>query len=179
LVFRVEHHHAVHDEVVCVGIGRQNFGSVGPCSIGFVGDPAVARPLSMVREVGLGYCASVNQRPCCLVVRRNALSWRPSCNESSAGQTLYILDEPTTGPHPSDVERLIVQLNRLVSVGNTVIVIEHDMAVVVECDWVIDIGPGAGEEGGRLVAQGTPETLAETKGSRTATDLRRFIDART
>jgi excinuclease ABC subunit A len=72
----------------------------------------------------------------------------------------------------------MTQLNRLVSAGNTVIVVEHDMRVVASSDWVIDIGPGAGEEGGRLVAQGTPEELAEMKESRTAAYLKKYLEER-
>jgi excinuclease ABC subunit A len=88
---------------------------------------------------------------------------------------LYILDEPTTGLHPSDVEKLITQLNRLVDAGNTVIVVEHDMAVVAASDWVIDMGPGAGEDGGRIVASGPLEKLISSRDSRTAVYLSRFI----
>jgi excinuclease ABC subunit A len=84
------------------------------------------------------------------------------------GNTLYVLDEPTTGLHPSDVEKLMTQLGRLVDAGNTVILVEHEMRVVAASDWVIDIGPGAGEEGGRIVASGAPCDVAEAKGSRTA-----------
>ena len=84
------------------------------------------------------------------------------------GDTLYVLDEPTTGLHPADVERLMAQLDGLVEAGNTVIVVEHDMRVVAASDWVIDIGPGAGDEGGRVVASGPPAEVARASGSRTA-----------
>jgi excinuclease ABC subunit A len=88
---------------------------------------------------------------------------------------LYVLDEPTTGLHPSDVEKLIVQLDRLVEAGNTVIVVEHTLRVVAACDWVIDIGPGAGEQGGKIVAAGPPELVARAAASRTAPYLARFV----
>jgi excinuclease ABC subunit A len=87
------------------------------------------------------------------------------------GATLYILDEPTTGLHAADVDKLMKQLDALVSVGNTVIVVEHDMRVVAASDWVMDIGPGAGEEGGRVVASGTPSEVASMPESRTAAYL--------
>ena len=91
------------------------------------------------------------------------------------GTTLYVLDEPTTGLHPADVERLMTQLDRLVAAGNTVVVIEHDMRVVAGSDWVIDVGPGAGDEGGRIVAAGPPSQLAGNRESRTAPYLSRFL----
>ena len=91
------------------------------------------------------------------------------------GDTLYILDEPTTGLHPSDIDRLMVQLHTLVDAGNTVIAVEHDMRVVAASDWVIDIGPGAGDDGGRIVAAGTPQQVAKAAGSRTAPYLARAL----
>ena len=94
----------------------------------------------------------------------------------SNGDTLYVLDEPTTGLHPADVERLVAQLDRLVSAGNTVIIVEHDMRVIAGSDWVIDMGPGAGDEGGRIVATGTPEQVAASKRSRTAPYLAEFLN---
>ena len=91
------------------------------------------------------------------------------------GGTLYVLDEPTTGLHPLDVENLMVQLDQLVDAGNTVIVVEHDMHVVAMSDWVIDVGPGAGNAGGRIVAAGVPAEVANSNESRTAEYLRRRL----
>jgi excinuclease ABC subunit A len=84
------------------------------------------------------------------------------------GDTLYVLDEPTTGLHASDADRLMAQLQRLVDEGNTVVVVEHEMRIVAQSDWVIDMGPGAGEQGGRIVASGKPEDVAQAKDSLTA-----------
>ena len=81
---------------------------------------------------------------------------------------MYVLDEPTTGLHPKDVDRLLSQLNHLVEAGHTVVVVEHEMRVVAQSDWVIDIGPGAGDLGGTVVACGTPHKVAKSKHSRTA-----------
>jgi excinuclease ABC subunit A len=94
----------------------------------------------------------------------------------SRGDTLYVLDEPTTGLHPADIERLVLQLDRLVEAGNTVILVEHDMRVVAGSDWVIDMGPGAGDEGGRVVFEGVPVELVKAKSSRTAPFLAKFLD---
>ena len=92
------------------------------------------------------------------------------------GTTLYVLDEPTTGLHAADVNKLMAQLDGLVESGNTVIVVEHDMRVVSASDYVIDIGPGAGEEGGRVVAAGTPVEVSRSSESRTAPFLAGYIE---
>ena len=84
------------------------------------------------------------------------------------GETLYILDEPTTGLHPADVTKLMTQLNGLVDAGNSVIMVEHDMQVASHSDWIIDMGPGAGDKGGQIVAQGTPQQVAQSDMSQTA-----------
>src|SRR6185436_4506752 len=93
--------------------------------------------------------------------------------------TLYVLDEPTVGLHMADVERLIRVLHRLVEAGNTVLVIEHNLDVIADADWVIDLGPEGGGAGGRVVAQGSPEALArETRASHTARVLGPFLAER-
>jgi excinuclease ABC subunit A len=142
----------------------------------FTEEPIVARPLQVLREVGLGYIRLGQPATELSGGEAQRIKLATELQRVQRGRTLYILDEPTTGLHPSDVEKLMAQLNRLVTAGNTVIVVEHDMRVVAESDWVIDIGPGAGEEGGRVVAQGTPIALSKAGGSRTAPYLKRFID---
>ena len=95
------------------------------------------------------------------------------------GQTLYILDEPTIGLHMADVEKLIRVLHRLVVAGNTVVIIEHNLDVIAEADWVIDLGPEGGDGGGRVVAKGAPEDIARVKrGSHTARILAGFLNER-
>jgi excinuclease ABC subunit A len=91
------------------------------------------------------------------------------------GTSIYVLDEPTTGLHPADVDKLMTQLEGLVEAGNTVIVVEHDMRVIAASDWVIDMGPGAGDEGGQVVAAGTPADVAASPASRTAPFLARVV----
>jgi excinuclease ABC subunit A len=142
----------------------------------FAEDAQVSRSLSVLHEVGLGYLRLGQPATELSGGEAQRIKLATELQRAGRGNTLYILDEPTTGLHPSDVEKLITQLNRLVDAGNTVIVVEHDMAVVAASDWVIDMGPGAGEEGGRVVASGPPEKLKRSKESRTAIYLSRFMD---
>jgi excinuclease ABC subunit A len=90
----------------------------------------------------------------------------------ATGKTLYILDEPTTGLHFADIEKLLDVLQRLVDAGNTVLVIEHNLDVIKQADWIVDLGPEGGEAGGELIATGTPEQVAEVEGSFTGQFLR-------
>jgi excinuclease ABC subunit A len=138
--------------------------------------PAVQRSLTILVEVGLGYIRLGQPATELSGGEAQRIKLATELQSIQHGQTLYILDEPTTGLHPSDVEKLIGQLNRLVDSGNSVIVVEHDMRVIAGADWVIDIGPGAGDEGGTIVASGTPADLAKVSQSKTAPFLRLFLE---
>jgi excinuclease ABC subunit A len=137
----------------------------------FAEDPRLRRSLDVIREVGLGYIRLGQPATELSGGEAQRVKLATELQRAQRGGTLYILDEPTTGLHPSDVEKLTAQLQGLVSTGNTVIVVEHDMSVVAASDWVIDIGPGAGDEGGRVVAAGTPKDITIASGSRTAEHL--------
>jgi excinuclease ABC subunit A len=141
----------------------------------FAGEPPVARALGVLREVGLGYLRLGQPATELSGGEAQRIKLATELQRVQRGTTLYVLDEPTTGLHPADVERLMTQLDRLVAAGNTVVVIEHDMRVVAGSDWVIDVGPGAGDEGGRIVAAGPPSQLAGNRESRTAPYLSRFL----
>lgn len=134
----------------------------------FAEDELLQRSLDVVRQVGLGYLRLGQPATELSGGEAQRIKLATELQRTLRGDTLYILDEPTTGLHPSDVERLMIQLNLLVDAGNTVIIVEHDMQVVAGSDWVIDIGPGAGENGGLIVAEGTPEIVAKNKKSKTA-----------
>jgi excinuclease ABC subunit A len=142
----------------------------------FADEHHVRRSLDVVRQVGLGYLRLGQAATELSGGEAQRIKLATELQRTHRGDTLYILDEPTTGLHPADVERLITQLHGLVETGNTVIVVEHDMRVVAGSDWVIDIGPGAGEEGGRVVVSGPPEEVARSTESRTAVYLERFLE---
>ena len=134
----------------------------------FVDQEPIARPLHLLKEIGLGYLRLGQPATELSGGEAQRIKLATELQRSQRGRTLYVLDEPTTGLHPSDADRLLVQLQRLVDAGNTVVMIEHDMRAVAQADWVIDVGPGAGGAGGRVVATGTPQALAHAKQSRTA-----------
>lgn len=145
----------------------------------FADELPIRRALSVLREVGLGYLRLGQPATELSGGEAQRIKLATELQRSQRGHSLYVLDEPTTGLHPSDVERLLAQLEGLVDAGHTVIVVEHDMRVVASSDWVIDIGPGAGEEGGRVVTQGPPALVARATDSQTAVYLARFLAGKT
>jgi len=134
--------------------------------------PAAARGLETLRQVGLGYLRLGQPAPELSGGEAQRIKLATELQRARTGHTLYLLDEPTTGLHPADVELLSDQLARLTDAGNTVVVVEHAMDVVAVADHVIDMGPSGGAEGGRVVASGTPEQVAASAASRTAPYLR-------
>jgi excinuclease ABC subunit A len=139
--------------------------------------PAIQQKLQTLVDVGLGY-VQLGQSATTLSggeAQRTKLARELSRRQT--GRTLYILDEPTTGLHFDDVKKLLGVLNRLVSLGNTVLIIEHNLDVIKQADWVIDLGPEGGDGGGRVVAQGSPEQVARNKKSHTGQSLARALDA--
>jgi excinuclease ABC subunit A len=144
----------------------------------FAEQPAVLRSLTVLRDIGLGYLRLGQPATELSGGEAQRIKLATELQRSQRGATLYVLDEPTTGLHPSDVDRLLKQLNTLVDNGHSVIVVEHEMRVVAQSDWVIDIGPGAGDQGGTIVASGTPEKVAKVKASRTAPFLRNVLNGK-
>ena len=143
----------------------------------FAEEPSVRHALHVVREVGLGYLRLGQPATELSGGEAQRIKLATELQRAQRGDIPYVLDEPTTGLHPSDVERLMAQLSGLVEAGNTVIVVEHDMRVVAGSDWVIDIGPGAGDEGGRVVAAGPPTKVARAPASKTAPYLAPYLAA--
>jgi excinuclease ABC subunit A len=138
----------------------------------FHDEPQVRRALDVLRQVGVGYLRLGQPATELSGGEAQRIKLAAELQRAERGDALYVLDEPTTGLHPSDVEKLLVQLNGLVDAGNTVVVVEHEMAVIQRSDWVIDIGPGAGDEGGTVVAAGQPSKVARSRDSITARYMR-------
>ncbi|KEQ28396.1 excinuclease ABC subunit A [Pedobacter antarcticus 4BY] len=143
----------------------------------FKDEPQIHRGLDIVRQVGLGYIKLGQSATELSGGEAQRIKLAAELQRTQHGNSLYVLDEPTTGLHPADVERLMLQLGRLVDQGNTVIVVEHDMQVIADSDWVIEIGPGAGDLGGKVTASGTPEVFAKISESKTAPYLSKFLQS--
>jgi excinuclease ABC subunit A len=141
----------------------------------FADEPHVRRALEVLRDVGLGYLRLGQPATELSGGEAQRIKLATELQRQQRGRTLYVLDEPTTGLHPADVDKLMAQLDGLVDAGNTVVVVEHDMRVIAASDWVVDMGPGAGEEGGTIVAEGTPAEVARAKRSRTAPYLAPYL----
>jgi len=137
--------------------------------------PQIKRKLETLRDVGLGYICLGQPAPTLSGGEAQRVKLATELSRRSTGKTLYILDEPTTGLSFPDVAALLQVLQRLVDYGNTVIIIEHHLDVIKNTDWVIDLGPGAGDEGGYIVATGTPEEIADIGDSFTGNYLRGIL----
>jgi excinuclease ABC subunit A len=137
--------------------------------------PNVAGKLQTLYDVGLGYIHLGQPATTLSGGEAQRVKLSTELSRRATGKTLYVLDEPTTGLHFADVEKLLQVLHRLVETGNTVVVIEHNLDVIKTADWIIDLGPEGGARGGRIIAQGTPETVAKQRGSATGEYLARVL----
>ncbi|WP_232222809.1 excinuclease ABC subunit UvrA [Sulfitobacter guttiformis] len=134
----------------------------------FADEPAIGRALAALREVGLGYLRLGQPATELSGGEAQRIKLATELQRAQRSDTLYVLDEPTTGLHPADVTLLLAQLDRLVDTGNSVIMVEHNMLVARKSDWLVDIGPGAGDDGGKVVAQGPPAEVSRSTNSKTA-----------
>jgi excinuclease ABC subunit A len=138
----------------------------------FANQPNIARHMQTLVDVGLGYVRLGQPAPTLSGGEAQRIKLASELSKRSTGHTIYLLDEPTTGLHFEDIRKLLAVLSRLVDQGNTVLVIEHNLDVIKTADWVIDLGPEGGDGGGRVVVEGTPETVAKTRDSHTG----RFLE---
>ena len=137
--------------------------------------PTISRQLQTLLEVGLGYIKLGQPSTQLSGGEAQRIKLASELSKKSTGKTLYILDEPTTGLHFADVDRLVSVLNKLTDAGNTVVVIEHNLDVIKCADHIIDLGPDGGFRGGRIIAEGTPEEVAEVQESYTGQFLKRML----
>ncbi|HID93392.1 MAG TPA: hypothetical protein EYP60_04765 [bacterium (Candidatus Stahlbacteria)] len=138
--------------------------------------PKVRRPLELLKDIGLGYLTLGQTSPTLSGGEAQRIKLASELAKVSTGKTLYILEEPTTGLHTADIAKLVKVLHRLVDKGNTVVVIEHNLDVIAEADYIIDLGPEGGDRGGEIVAQGSPEDIIKNgKRSYTTKFLREFL----
>ena len=137
--------------------------------------PRIQRKLQTLYDVGLGYIKVGQPSTTLSGGEAQRIKLATELSRRSTGRTIYILDEPTTGLHIADVHRLIDVLQRLVDAGNTVVVIEHNLDVIKTADYIIDLGPEGGDEGGYIVAEGTPEEVAECEKSYTGQFLKKIL----
>ena len=137
--------------------------------------PKVKNKLQMLMDVGLSYVKLGQSAPTLSGGEAGRIKLAKELQKKATGKSLFILDEPTTGLHSEDIKKLLVILNRIVDNGDTVIVIEHNLDVIKVADHIIDLGPEGGEKGGTIVAQGTPEEVAQVKESYTGQFLKKML----
>jgi excinuclease ABC subunit A len=141
----------------------------------FENHPKIARILQTLHDVGLDYLKLGQSATTLSGGEAQRVKLARELGRVSTGRTLYILDEPTTGLHFADIQRLLDVLHRLVDAGNTVIVIEHNLDVIKTADWILDLGPEGGDEGGKIIAQGPPETVSVVAESYTGHYLQKVL----
>lgn len=144
----------------------------------FTNVPVIREKLAALQEVGLGYIKTGQSATTLSGGEAQRIKLAKELSKRATGNTLYILDEPTTGLHTHDINKLLQVLQRLVDSGNSMVIIEHNLDVIKSADWVIDIGPGGGDKGGRVVAEGTPEELAGNDGSVTGKYLKPLLNGK-
>jgi len=141
--------------------------------------PRINKRLQTLYDVGLGYIHLGQQATTLSGGEAQRVKLATELSKLDTGNTIYILDEPTTGLHFEDIKMLLKVLNRLVDLGNTVLIIEHNLDVIKVADYLIDLGPEGGDAGGMVVASGTPEEVAKVKGSYTGQFLKEVLNGRT
>jgi excinuclease ABC subunit A len=144
----------------------------------FVNFPVIARLIGSLQEVGLDYITLGQASNTLSGGEAQRIKLATELSRVDTGKTVYILDEPTTGLHFDDIRKLLAVLGRLVDLGNTVLVIEHNLDVMKSADWIIDLGPEGGDAGGQVVATGTPEEIAAIEGNYTGLFLKRMLEGR-
>jgi excinuclease ABC subunit A len=145
-------------------------------ALSFFGEYAkITRVLRTLHDVGLGYIKLGQSANTLSGGEAQRVKLAKELSNVATGRTIYILDEPTTGLHFADIQHLLNVLHRLVDAGNTIVIIEHNLEVIRNADWVIDLGPDGGDAGGYIVGEGTPEDLARVKGSFTGQYLEKMI----
>ena len=137
--------------------------------------PSLARKLQTLMDVGLSYVKLGQAATTLSGGEAQRVKLAKELSRRDTGNTLYILDEPTTGLHFADIQLLLDVLNRLANHGNSVVVIEHNLDVIKTADWIVDLGPEGGDGGGEIIAEGTPEEVAKVKGSHTGRFLKGML----
>ena len=142
----------------------------------FDAHPPIKKKLMTLNDVGLGYITLGQSALTLSGGEAQRIKLSKELSKRSTGKTLFVLDEPTTGLHFADIELLLTVLERLKKQGNTIVVIEHNLDVVKTADWIIDLGPEGGSDGGKIVAQGSPEDIAKERKSFTGQFLKKILD---
>lgn len=159
-----------NDETLAVHFRGKNIAEILAMTVDeaaelFIDVPSASRSLETLRDVGLGYLGLGQPATELSGGEAQRIKLATELQRARRGHTLYLLDEPTAGLHPADVELLIRQLQRLVDAGNTVVLVEHDLSVIADADWIVDLGPGGGDAGGQVVATGPPRKIASGDGA--------------